>query len=226
VAQLLPQELESRTIFTILSKPVRRWEFLLGKYCGVALLLAIVLALSSAVFAGMLWVTEQSQLSRLEEQYAEVVAAKPEEKARMIEEQRQIAAQIRTEAHDTRLIQAVVVLYAKLLIVAALGLLISTFSTSMIFTVVMTSMIYIAGHLIAPAKSAWLMPGSTDVGKAAFLGAISYLVPDFSAFNLIDAIVEGSEVTWAVTGRLLTYAGTYLAVVLLASCAIFSSREL
>ena len=31
-AQLLPAEMESRTIYTILAKPVRRVEFLLGKY--------------------------------------------------------------------------------------------------------------------------------------------------------------------------------------------------
>ena len=31
-AQLLPSEVENRTIYTILAKPVRRFEFLLGKF--------------------------------------------------------------------------------------------------------------------------------------------------------------------------------------------------
>ena len=29
---LIPNEIERRTIYTILSKPVRRWQFLVGKY--------------------------------------------------------------------------------------------------------------------------------------------------------------------------------------------------
>lgn len=31
---LIPNEIEKRTIYTILSKPVQRWQFLLGKYLG------------------------------------------------------------------------------------------------------------------------------------------------------------------------------------------------
>ena len=38
-AQLLPSEVENRTIYTILAKPVRRFEFLLGKFFGSLLLL-------------------------------------------------------------------------------------------------------------------------------------------------------------------------------------------
>ena len=43
---LLHKELEQRTIYTILAKPIARWQFLCGKYLGVAFLLAtIVVAL-------------------------------------------------------------------------------------------------------------------------------------------------------------------------------------
>ncbi|MEM6601983.1 MAG: ABC transporter permease subunit, partial [Verrucomicrobiota bacterium] len=40
-AQLIPAEIERRTIYTVLSKPVRRFEFLLGKYFGLLALLTI-----------------------------------------------------------------------------------------------------------------------------------------------------------------------------------------
>ncbi len=39
-AQLLPRDLEDRTIYTILAKPVPRYEYLIGKLAGVLLLLA------------------------------------------------------------------------------------------------------------------------------------------------------------------------------------------
>lgn len=47
---LVPVEIERRTIFTILSKPVRRHEFLLGKYFGLLLTILVNLGLMSAVF--------------------------------------------------------------------------------------------------------------------------------------------------------------------------------
>src|SRR5256885_8969763 len=47
-ARLLPQDMEDRTVYTILAKPVPRFEYVLGKIAGVLLLLAI----SSLVMAG------------------------------------------------------------------------------------------------------------------------------------------------------------------------------
>jgi ABC-type Na+ efflux pump permease subunit len=48
---LLNSELRRRTIFNVLSKPVRRWEFLAGKYAGLLLSTATVLAIMAALFA-------------------------------------------------------------------------------------------------------------------------------------------------------------------------------
>ncbi len=51
---LLHTELERRTIYTLLTKPVRRWEFLVGKVIGVQLLMTGVLALLCLLTAGVL----------------------------------------------------------------------------------------------------------------------------------------------------------------------------
>jgi ABC-type transport system involved in multi-copper enzyme maturation permease subunit len=50
---LVPNEIERRTIYTILSKPVRRYEFLLGKFFGALATLFINLALMGIVFVVM-----------------------------------------------------------------------------------------------------------------------------------------------------------------------------
>lgn len=47
---LVASEVEKRTIYTLLSKPVRRHEFLLGKYFGALLTILVNLAIMSAVF--------------------------------------------------------------------------------------------------------------------------------------------------------------------------------
>ena len=46
---LIPNEIERRTIYTILSKPVRRWQFLLGKYVGAVLALALMMGLMTGI---------------------------------------------------------------------------------------------------------------------------------------------------------------------------------
>ncbi len=50
----LYRELEHRTLFPILSRPVRRWEYLVGKYLGAWLTVAVFVALDAATTLGML----------------------------------------------------------------------------------------------------------------------------------------------------------------------------
>ena len=47
---LVYKEIEKKTIYSILSKPIHRYQFLLGKYLGLVLTLFIMLALMSVIF--------------------------------------------------------------------------------------------------------------------------------------------------------------------------------
>src|SRR5204862_7643932 len=62
-ARLIPQDIEDRTVYTILAKPVPRWEYLLGKLFGVLLLLAISVLVMSALFLAVLYLREQTVLN-------------------------------------------------------------------------------------------------------------------------------------------------------------------
>jgi ABC-type transport system involved in multi-copper enzyme maturation permease subunit len=48
---MIPNEIERRTIYTILSKPVQRWQFLVGKYLGAVLSLGLMMVLMTTVMA-------------------------------------------------------------------------------------------------------------------------------------------------------------------------------
>jgi len=52
---LVHREVDRRTIFTILSKPISRSEFLLGKYLGLLLTLWLQIAVMGVGFAGVSW---------------------------------------------------------------------------------------------------------------------------------------------------------------------------
>src|SRR5215212_5069499 len=61
-ARLLPQDLEDRTLYTILAKPVPRFEYVLGKIAGVLVLLAISTLIMVAAFLAVLYMREQAVL--------------------------------------------------------------------------------------------------------------------------------------------------------------------
>jgi len=52
---LVYKEIEKRTIFTLISKPMRRYEFLLGKFFGLVLTLFVMLLLMSVIFLALVF---------------------------------------------------------------------------------------------------------------------------------------------------------------------------
>jgi len=47
---LVYKEIDKKTIYTLLAKPIHRWQFLLGKFFGLVLTLMVMLALMSLIF--------------------------------------------------------------------------------------------------------------------------------------------------------------------------------
>lgn len=62
---MIPNEIERRTIYTILSKPVQRWQFLLGKYLGAAFALGMMILLMSAVMLGLFIVFQHPDIPKV-----------------------------------------------------------------------------------------------------------------------------------------------------------------
>lgn len=53
---LVHKEVEKKTIYAVLAKPVPRWQFLVGKYLGLMLTLAVVTGLMAVFYLGMVWI--------------------------------------------------------------------------------------------------------------------------------------------------------------------------
>ena len=51
--QVIPTEIERRTIYTVLSKPVQRYEFILGKFLGGLATVFVMIAAMGVVFLGV-----------------------------------------------------------------------------------------------------------------------------------------------------------------------------
>jgi ABC-type transport system involved in multi-copper enzyme maturation permease subunit len=216
-AQLIPAEIERRTLYTTLSKPVHRFEFVLGKYLGLLLLLTLIVAIMSAVFAGVLFWKESRILGDLA---AGGGAALEEGQMRMIES-------VREQSRDPGMIQAIALIWCKLAVISAISVFFSTIATSTIFIVSTTLMIYFTGHLQAVARQLWLHEQAVpELYKKAVLAVISWLIPDFQSYNLIDEIIAGNKILWSDSVQIMLYSLIYVAVIMAVASLIFEEREL
>ncbi len=207
-AQLIPGEIERRTILTALSRPLRRWEFVVGKYFGLTSLLAVMVGIMALAVWGVLkW--KEVQLLGSEGTDPAVVAA------------------IRAESMDPRLIQAVLLVGVKLAVVAALAVFFSTIATSTTFVIAMTLVVYLIGHLQSVAREQWLETGeAAGWGVRIFLAAVALLIPDFNLYNLIDEIVAGNAVAWRTTIEVIGYSAVYTSILLAAAALAFEGRDI
>ena len=224
-AQLIPQELHNRTIYTILAKPVRRSEFLLGKFFGIVLLLALCVALMSLAFAASLYWQEMRGLQTTEETYDQ----NPNWRASpfAVNAYNHDVEQIVQQTRDPQIVEAILLIFTKIILTSGIALLISTFATSSIFTIVTTFMIYLIGHMEGTAREFWLASGAgSSIWQSGLVGFISLLVPDMNSFTIVDEILAGNKVPWSHALNLLGYADVYLIVVLAVSIVIFDYREI
>src|SRR5450755_1144053 len=61
---LVSKEIDKRTLYTVLSRPVQRWEFILGKFFGLAGTLAVnTVCMAAGVFLSLLYVAHRLQRS-------------------------------------------------------------------------------------------------------------------------------------------------------------------
>ena len=215
-ARLIPQDIEDRTIYTILAKPVGRFEYLLGKLAGVLLLLAISVIIMSALFFVVLTTREQTLLS---ETMRQMHASPPEQLAEAL-------GNIRASAFNANLFSAVGIIYVKASLLAALTLFVSTFATTTVFTTVLMVFVYFIGHLQSTARAYWLQAGSAGWFTKVFLAFVALLFPDLQLFNVVDDIVTGNAIPLALFVKTATLGFFYTGFYVLLAWSVFYRKEL
>jgi ABC-2 type transport system permease protein len=215
-ARLLPQEIEDRTIYTILAKPVPRFEYLAGKLFGVLLLLAISVIVMSALFFCALYFREQTVLNETARQLSGAPPEQLNDALRLV----------RASAFNANLVPGIAIIYAKACLLASLTLFVSTFATTNIFTIVVMVFVYFIGHLQATAREYWLQTNGGTWLARIFLAVVALLFPDFQAFNLVDDIVAGAAIPLALFFKTAALGGFYTLIYLLLATLVFYGREL
>ena len=194
---LIPGEMENRTIHTIVSKPMKRVTYLIGKYFGAQLTILLNLALMSALFIVILFLQSR----------------------RYIDES--------GVSVSTPLIvigKAMLLVYFELLVLSALAIAVSTMSTSATLPVIGGIFIYIVGHSVDYLKNLSEHVGS---GLMAWVIRQFYLIlPNFSNFYLRNQLVHDDPYVPQGIARLFIYALLYAGFGLLIAYLLFRKRDM
>lgn len=184
---LVSKEIEKRTLYTVLSRPVRRWEFIVGKFFGLAGTLVVnTFFMAIGVFAALLYVVHKFTGS------------------------------------DAMILIALYFIVLQFLIVCAIALLFSSFS-SPILSAILTFSLFVIGTFADDLRGfASLTHGFT---RWIATGA-AYLVPNFSALNIISAVAHEQHISAQLILQNTLYALLYSAMALSAAVLIFERRNL
>ncbi len=194
---LVSKEVERRTIYSLLAKPVRRSELVIGKYAGLVLTVLVNLAVMGAmVFVVLAWVSwgQPSDVRRAWE----------------------------APATDPRLLVAMFLVFVELALVIAVALFFSTF-TGPLTAAVCTIALFAAGHFSADLQHIGAVLRSPAVSGAA--RGLYHVLPDFVLFDVKAAVVHGWPVPAGRVAYASAYAGLYTFGLLLLAMLIFSRRD-
>ena len=217
-AMLIPNDVEDRTLYTILAKPVTRIEYLLGKLGGVFLLIGVLTVIMSLLSSGVLSFREWQVVMNIKRD----MAGSPPE---MLQTQ---LALIQGHTFTGSFFLGIILIYIKSCVLATICLAISTITTSTIFTILCTAAVYFIGHVQGTAREFWMSQGggNPSLFKKVFLGIVAILFPDLQLFNLSDEINAGNELPFHVFGITAGWGLFFIAFYILIGYIIFSKKEL
>lgn len=220
-AMLLPKDMEDRTLYTILCKPVPRFEYLLGKLGGVLLLMLVCLLLMDAACCMALYLKQQGLIVReiaIMEHRGQLTPEKIE----------QIKTIYGRYGLDLNFQAAVLGVFWQASVMAALALLISTFASSTLFTIMSGLALLIIGQGQELARDYVFQDllGADGLAQRVFSVGLALVLPDLRQFNVIDEVVAGTPVPGWFLARMAGIALLYLIFYQLLAWFSFSDKEL
>ncbi len=183
---LVAREIDRKTVYTIVSKPIKRYEFIISKYLGLIITIFVNVVLMLIILLLIL------------------------------------KFYVRYDIPYLGTIQAFYFLILEFMIISAIAIFFSTFSTP-IMSATFALTLWFIGHLLSDLKF-WSMKSENEAFKF-LINVIYYILPDLELLNLKSNIVY--QIT-ADTGYIVwvtAYSILYAIIMLIASILIFEKRD-
>jgi ABC-type transport system involved in multi-copper enzyme maturation permease subunit len=184
---LVSKEIDKRTLYTVLSRPVRRWEFIVGKFFGLSGTLVVnTFCMAVGVFSALLYVSHHFQRA------------------------------------DGWIFVALYFIGLQFFIMTSLALLFSSFSTPLM-SAVFAFCLFVIGSFSEDLRGfAHLTHG---VQRWFAMGA-AYVVPNFSALNVITSVAHEQPIAGSLVLYNTAYALVYSTMAVCGAILIFERRNL
>ena len=194
---LVSKEVDRRSVYPLFAKPIRRSEFIVGKYAGLLLTLLVnTIVMTVAIYVVLFFLT-RGVPSAVQKAWD-------------------------APALDPALLKAIALIYVDIALVTAIALFFSTYSSPML-SAVFTLGIYVAGQFNADLKrfdQIVSSPVAATIGRGLY-----YVLPDFARFDVKLAVVHGIPVSGAYVAAATAYAAVYVAGLLFGASVLFSRRD-
>ncbi len=186
---LVSKEMEKRTLYTVLSRPVRRWEFIVGKFFGLTGTLFVnTFFMAIGVFAALLYVSQPH----------------------------------RFQSSDSWILAALFFIVLQFVVLCSLALLFSSFSTPLM-SAVFTFALFVIGCFAEDLRG---FAGMTHGLTRWLATGAAYLVPNFSALNVIGQVAHGQPISAHLIAYNTAYALAYSVMAICGAVLIFERRNL
>ncbi|HVR85989.1 MAG TPA: ABC transporter permease subunit [Planctomycetota bacterium] len=215
---IVTQELEDRTAVTLLSKPIQRSDFLLGKFAGLVLALVPGIIVLSGVLFLTLWMMAGPRLPVYDRDLVLGVQAgsSPFTTVWRVTWEQFVIKQ------GGVVLEGAFLSFLQTSILAAAAVSFSAFFPNVV-SVAATTLVFIFGNV-----SSYMLASveNLKVGLWASVGrTASYLVPNLGYFNLQMYFSEGKIISVRYLGLSFAYTALYIIAVFLVSCSLFQKRE-
>lgn len=195
------EEIEGKTALTLLSKPIGRRDFILGKYFGIVCAVLLLFVILGVILMGCV-------------SYKVVYDAR--ETSNPTPDWQVCHSEMMSTA------PGLVLAFLETGVLAAISVAIST-RLPMLPNLLICGAIYVLGHLTPLIVQSGV--GQNEFVK--FFGRLlSVVLPMLDHLNIQAAIAGGQSVPFAYLGMATLYAAVYIAVAMLAALLLFEDRDL
>lgn len=181
---LVTKEIDRRTVYTILARPITRTQFILGKYCGLGCVVTVNLAIMVSMFLATIWLSGNP-------------------------------------IHGS-LFQAIQLILIETLLITALAMFFSTFSSPTL-SAIMTIGLYIIGHITTDLKE---IANRTETPlMQTIMSGLYYVCPNLEWLNIKGQAARGVIVSGEYQLAATTYGLLYAGLLLFGACRVFERRD-
>lgn len=192
-------DLDQKTLYMILARPVSRTHYLLGKYFGMVLLIGTavaILAMVTAATIGLVWLSSPDYFDRISFVLIAV---------------------------------AVIMNMLQLFLLCAVSFFFASFTSTSFITLILTLVTYFIGHGLSAVKKILSSADQIGVQVSALtvkiIGIASWVFPNLALFDIRSQAAHGLWPSRLYLAGSLLYAVVYIFMVMLAAVMIFRRRE-